>query len=147
MTNLTCASRQQDRSTSNDIELGAPYNFNVSLMSLIVRPESFNKRRLQVQGILSIGFEGNGLFFRKEDYDYGLTANAVWLDVTPEQSAKYNKFVGQMVSVVGTFNANNHGHMGAYGGGIQVESIAGYVPNAPSSQLAEPGSAPATPPN
>jgi hypothetical protein len=91
---------------------------SISLMQLIVNPEKYNGKLVQVIGIANIEFEDNGIFFTKEHYLNRIYKNALWIEpnydalgATPEQLQKYN---GEYVLMEGIFDMNHKGHFGAF---------------------------------
>lgn len=73
------------------------------MMELIAQPVSSSARRVQVAGFLVLDFEGEALFFHKEDYQKGLTRNAIRIALTEEQAKKYKDFAGTYVWVEASF--------------------------------------------
>jgi hypothetical protein len=91
----------------------------VSLIQLIANPEKYDGKDISVLGFLRIEFEGNALYFHREDYEIGLLKNAIWVDVTPEMKKDQSKFSMHYVLIEGTFSASERGHMGAFSGSIK----------------------------
>src|SRR5262245_48689222 len=89
-------------------------DFTVSLIELIARPRDFDGRRIMVHGTLALGFEHMALYLHREDYEGGVTANSVWVNVPSDVYESRSKYNGRAVAVVGTFNANAHGHGGMF---------------------------------
>ena len=108
----------------------------VSMIQLISTPREFDGKRVIVTGFARIEFEGNGLFFHKDDLDYGLVKNALWLVVPRGTESGWEKVSGGYALVEGTFSAQNTGHMGMYSGAIKditrFQSLPRYVAPAAS---------------
>ena len=121
--------------TSLDIKLNilyrdvAPF---VSLWQIIANPESYHNRRIVVTGFLHLKFENSALYASKEDADYLIGKNAVWVTYSTDdlklvprnQTSKLSRsdldyFDGKYVTLEGIFNKNDCGHMGSYSGTIQ----------------------------
>jgi hypothetical protein len=93
---------------------------DVSLMQLIATPERFNGRPVRVIGFCWLEFEGNSLYLHREDFDQGITRNAVWLDLGSPVPARYMELKGKYVVVEGTFSSSERGHFGMFGGSIKA---------------------------
>jgi hypothetical protein len=92
----------------------------VSLVQLIVTPERFDKKKVQVVGYLHLQFEGNGLFLHEEDASYWNTRNAVWVQVQDRWANARDGYV----TVVGTFDASKRGHMDMFQGSLnQISTL------------------------
>ncbi len=90
---------------------------DVSLIQLIANPEKYDGKRVRFIGFLRIEFEGNAIYFHREDYDRGLSRNGIWVDIpsdmkTSEKSASDKHYV----ICVGVFRAGRHGHMDMFSG-------------------------------
>jgi hypothetical protein len=91
----------------------------VSMIQLIAAPQDFDGKRVIVIGVPRIEFEAQGLFLHKEDFDIGLSKNALWLVVPRDKDAEWRTLEGKYVLVEGTFSAVNTGHFGMYSGAIR----------------------------
>ena len=93
----------------------------ISLVNLIATPERYDGKKIRVIGYLHLEFEGNGLYLHKDDYDFGISKNAIWADVNEKhpEIGKLSKFSNQYVIIEGTFDSNMRGHMDANSGGIK----------------------------
>lgn len=96
---------------------------DVSLINLISTPKDFNKKRIRLEGVFEYKFESHGIYLTRDDYDYGITKNAVWLDIDDEmysqRSEELNKMNGEYVIVEGVFNSDENGHFDMYSGSIE----------------------------
>lgn len=93
---------------------------SVSLMSLVVTPEKYVGKDVDVIGYASISLESNVLWFHREDALTGNVMNAVWLDVG--KIVDVEKYDGKYIQLIGTFTLKS-GHMGMYPGSILVDRI------------------------
>lgn len=93
----------------------------VSLINLISNPEKFNGKSIRVEGFLIVSFESTILYFHKEDYDYGLYQNGIWIEISKDDiaSSKFGNLNKRYVLLEGTFDATNNGHFGKYVGGVE----------------------------
>ena len=57
---------------------------DVSILQLLATPEKFDGKLVRVIGFLCLAFEGDAVYLHREDFDHGLTQNALWVDV-PEK--------------------------------------------------------------
>ncbi len=71
---------------------------------------------MRVIGFANLEFEGQGLYLHREDFDYSLAKNALWLElpVKPE----FTTFNRRYMIVEGTFRAGSKGHLGNFSGAI-----------------------------
>jgi hypothetical protein len=89
---------------------------SVSIVQLITNPKAYHGKIVMVTGFLNMEFEGDGIYLHKDDYKYFICKNGLWCDI---DKGKYNKFNKKYVHIVGTFNAERKGHMGAWSGSIE----------------------------
>lgn len=98
----------------------------VSLMQLIATPERYHGKLVSVEGYLSVEFEDFGLYLTRDDFEHLNGSNAVWIDFKPGvlkgpagMTPNDNKDLsGRFVRLEGTFDAQYHGHMGAFAGSM-----------------------------
>lgn len=126
-----------DGITTLNIKLNILYGIlglQVSIHQLIANPEKYHNRRVLVHGFLHVKFEDSGLYSSRDDADYLISENALWISYSLDKlklepnspTLKPNQldyFDGKHVFVVGIFNKNECGHMGAYGGNINIERL------------------------
>jgi hypothetical protein len=84
----------------------------VSLARILADPERLHGKAVRVGGFAHFAFEGNSLCLHRDDVEYLVVTNCVWLDVrlAPEVEALSDRYV----AVVGVVDAHNRGHMGMY---------------------------------
>ena len=96
---------------------------DVSIINLITTPKDFNKKHIRLEGVLEWGLESHGIYLTRDDYNYGITKNAVWLDIDDEmysqRNDEFNKMNGKYVIVEGVFNSDENGHFDMYSGSIE----------------------------
>lgn len=102
-------------------EIIAFEDYNISMLRLIVTPEKYHNKTVQIIGYLNLEFEGNAIYFHKEDYDNGLSENAMWVNFSDDLAKKTDlkKYNKKYVIIVGKFDMNSKGHMGMFGGTIK----------------------------
>jgi hypothetical protein len=102
----------------------------------LATPDLLHGKAVKLGGFAHIEFEGNCLCLHRDDVQYLIRTNCVWLDVplVPETEAISDHYV----AVVGVVDAKRRGHMGMYQATItQVSQLAALPTRA---QLAgEPG--------
>jgi hypothetical protein len=91
----------------------------VSLVRVIANPKEFDGKRIQVMGFIHLEFEGDAIYLSREDYQYGLDQNAIWLSIPKAEVEKYREINDSYAVVEGTFNADVKGHMGSFSGSIE----------------------------
>lgn len=122
----SCAqnSESKNKPNSNEEEFTEIINFedyDISMLRLIVTPEKYHNKTVQIIGYLNLEFEGNAIYFHQEDYEKGSSRNGMWVDLSEDlvhkiDLKKYNK---KYVIIVGKFDMNSKGHMGMFGGSIK----------------------------
>jgi len=90
----------------------------ISIVKLIAEPDRFNGKRVQVIGFAHLEFEDNGIYLSKEDYEYALTMNGLWLSMSKLDLAKYKELSNSYLIVEGTFNAARKGQYNAFSGSM-----------------------------
>ena len=112
----------QIKSRATDVESRHDLpHLDVSMTALLAQPEKYHLQKVCIEGVGNIEFEGNALFLDKESWLNSVDGNSLWLDIdessaiTRSQAIKLN---GQYVLIEGTFDMDEHGHMGMRSGGI-----------------------------
>lgn len=86
----------------------------ISLIQLIVTPEKFDGKLVSFVAFLDHEFEGNHFYVRREDFERGIMAHALYYDVTPELSKRAQLLRRRYVIVEGRFVMGRldtkHGH-------------------------------------
>lgn len=94
---------------------------SVELDDILDDPESYHGKKIETEGIFTFEFENVGLYnssrnSRGHDYE-----NAVWLNfhsdlIISEEELK--KIANQWITVKGTFDSNDKGHLSQFSGSI-----------------------------
>lgn len=92
---------------------------NVTLVQLIATPAKFDGKLIRVIGFLRLEFEGNVLYFHREDYENSILGNGIWVEVLPEMSKQSATLNMHYVLLEGVFSSKEHGHMDAWRGTIK----------------------------
>jgi hypothetical protein len=92
---------------------------DVSMVQLLATPEKFDGKLVRVFGFLRLEFEGDALYLHREDDTQGLTRNAVWVDRTEAIEREQEKLNAHYVLIEATFDAEDTGHMGLFGGALK----------------------------
>jgi len=87
------------QATTDDVQHALP----ASIVTLLAQPASNIVKRVQVAGFLVLDFEGEALYLHKEDYQEGLTRNAIRMALTPEQMKQYQNLAGSYVYIGASF--------------------------------------------
>lgn len=91
----------------------------ISIVPLLASPQSFNGRRIQVIGFVHLEFEGNGIYLSREDFQYGIEKNGLWLSISSADIETFRRANDSYVIVEGTFNSDIKGHVGMWSGSIE----------------------------
>ena len=92
---------------------------DVSVIQLIANPSAYDNKRVRITGYLHLEFEGNAIYLHREDFDYAITKNALWINVPDDMTKEQKKIINnQYVICNGKFRASMHGHMGMNSGEI-----------------------------
>ena len=89
-----------------------------SLLRILANPDSFHGKEVQIIGFLNLTFEGDALYLHREDLAYGILGNSIWVNATKEMYKNKKGLNRMYVTIRGTFDANNHGHMGLHAGAL-----------------------------
>ncbi len=92
---------------------------DVSLIQLIANPTAHNGTRVRVEGFCNLQFEGNSIYLHKDDYDWMISKNALWLSVGYPPPPQFLGASGRYCLVEGTFSSSNTGHMGMRSGALE----------------------------
>lgn len=66
------------KTTQNGIDLNK-VTLQVSMMQIIVDPDKYDGKRVEIQGYYIMAFENNALYFHEDDYRYSIYKNAIWM--------------------------------------------------------------------
>jgi hypothetical protein len=106
-------------SASPTISLNEGRVLDVSIIRLIATPEKFDGKYVRVVGFVSLEFEGTAIYLHKDDYQYKLIKNCLWLNLDSDTARAFEKFDQKYVMVEGTFNAKNRGHLDLSSGALE----------------------------
>jgi hypothetical protein len=110
----------------------APSAEVLNLVRLIAAPEQYDGKAVFVVGFLRLEFEGNGLYLHEEDYECGISKNAVWVVRNAKINGRADALNMHYVMLAGTFEAGHDGHMGLFSGSLK--NIASATPWPPRIQ-------------
>lgn len=111
---------------SSPASAGEP--IDVSLIQLIANPAAYHGKLVTVRGFLHNKFEDSALYLSKEDGDYLIMRNAVWVNYSQKilkyagRTIDHACLDGKFVVLQGTFNKIGHGHMGLFSGELDFVS-------------------------
>jgi hypothetical protein len=95
----------------------------VSLVQLIANPKDYHRKFVLVIGFCRLEFEGDALFLHSEDFEQGLTKNALWLDVESPIPESRQKLSDGYVLVEAVFDAEEKGRMDLFSGSLKVKRM------------------------
>ena len=106
-------------SASQDAQPPSEEVHRIPLVRLLVTPEAYDRKLVEVDGYIHLEFEDNGLYLHKDDFLYSQMKNGVWVASRPCTSvAGETTFTSGYATVRGRFLAGRHGHMGLWSGSI-----------------------------
>ena len=95
----------------------------VSIIQLISNPELYHGKNVRVIGVVQIEFEGNSIYLSKDDLQYSIYKNGLWMDIDFERLGATRddllRFNGRYVLIEGYFNMNSLGHLVMWSGSIE----------------------------
>ena len=92
---------------------------DVSMIQLIANPQQYDGTPIRLIGFLNLEFEGNALYLHREDFEYSMPTNAIWISLTDQQLISSSKLSGGYVVIEGIFSAERRGHFGMFSGSIE----------------------------
>ena len=123
---LSCAQKTDSKNNQNEnedefTEIVKFEDYDISMLRLIVTPEKYHNKTVQIIGYLNLEFEGNAIYFHKEDYEKGSSRNGMWVSFSDDLAKKKDlkKYSKKYVIIVGKFDMNAKGHMGMFGGSLK----------------------------
>ena len=107
-----------DQPGSTDPRPGEPI-LDASLIQLIANPDRYDGKPVRVLGFLHVEFEGTALYLSRDDANYLITRNGLWISFerSPGPKSPVNR---KFVLIEGTFDKTLVGHMGSWSGGIRA---------------------------
>ena len=123
---ICCGQKTESKNLNNKdedefTEITKFEDYDISMLRLIVTPEKYHNKTVQIIGYLNLEFEGNAVYFHKEDYENGSSRNGMWVSFSDELIKKKDlkKYSKKYVIIVGKFDMNSRGHMGMFGGSLK----------------------------
>lgn len=101
---------------------------NLSLVNLLAKPDEYHGKFIRLKGFIILEFEGNAIYLTKDDAQYGVTKNGLWVEFDPnlwidpstdKRIDLEKQFNGKFVLIEGIFNKDEFGHMGMNSGSIK----------------------------
>ncbi len=92
----------------------------VSLIQLIANPQAYDHKVVRFIGYLHLEFEGNAIYFHREDFEHSIYEISIWIDLPKGFSQAQIKAVNdQYVICTALYSASKHGHMGLFSGELE----------------------------
>ena len=122
-----------DKKKNSDNEEDSIWPLDVSIIQLIANPTEYHGKNIRVKGVGDLSFEGTSVYLCIDNWYYGASKNAIWVDIDSEimdNNLRYyingrlisyddaQKYNGKYVLIEGTFDMYETGHRGAFSGGI-----------------------------
>ena len=92
---------------------------DVSVLQLMANPADYHDKVVRVIGFCRLEFEGNALYLHREDFEHGISKNAIWLGVGWPVPEPRRALSDEYILVEGTFIAGDDGHMGSFSGALR----------------------------
>jgi hypothetical protein len=123
ITTISClAQTPQAKKDTASVKPEVPFpdfaeKFNISLIKLIANLEKYHGKTMQIRGFINLEYEGNAIYLHREDFEHGLSDNAIWVDTSGEflKTKKLSEYHRKYVIMQGTFDMTRQGHMGMFG--------------------------------
>jgi len=98
-------------------------DFPPSLVQLLTFPDRYHGKKVQIMGYLHVRFEGTAIYLSREDAEYGITRNGLWVSfdkasVPFEGGIEPKQLDKKYVLLEGTFDKDDFGHLGAWKGAL-----------------------------
>ncbi len=92
---------------------------DVSLVQLIANPNKYHKSLVRVIGFCRLEFEGNALYIHRDDFEYSISKNGVWIQVGWPIPEDFREMSDEYVIVEAIFDAEQKGHFGMFSGSLE----------------------------
>lgn len=95
--------------------------YSVSLLALVVNPDKYDGKVVQVTGVFGFYFSESALYASMEWFKHGIASDAIILrlNVKGSEINKLASWTGKYVYVQGIFDAKDRGPMANYSGSIK----------------------------
>ncbi len=77
----------------------------VSMINIIATPEKYDGKMIYVEGILSLEFEDERLYFSKETYKNWITQSSVRVRLSGEMKKSFKYMQGEYAIIIGVFKS------------------------------------------
>ena len=92
---------------------------SISVINLIANPEKYYDKRVSIRGYFINDFEGTAIYLNREDYEYKIYQNSIFLILN---NSDFRLFHKEYITIDGIFIKGN-GHMGLFGGMLKDINI------------------------
>jgi len=108
---------------------------SVSLMNLVINGGEYEGKEVIVTGYYKSGLEESALYFSKDQSDYGIIKDAIWVDLDSEvywqnftddefdDEGRLKSLDGSYLTVEGRYLNRDSDRVGAFGGAITVTRV------------------------
>ena len=110
--------------TAKDMIVYPNEDYNASIVQILAHRDRYHGKKVQIEGYLHVRFEGTAIYLSKEDADYLMTRNGLWVSFD-KRAVPYEGIVGptqfdrKYVLIEGTFDKNDMGHKSSWQGAIE----------------------------
>ena len=96
----------------------------VSIIQLISNPEKYEGKTVQIEGFISLEYEGMAIYLTKDDYEYFNRKNGICLLLSKEDAISLKKECHKkFVTVTGKFQTKLYGKSSAWNGLLFLKRI------------------------
>lgn len=113
-----CSKKSENKNISMNQQMHAKVNNKkTSIINIIANPQKHNGKLVQVKGFIHVEVENSAIYITEEDYNYGITKNSIWLEISRDEINKFDKN-DKYVVIEGFFDMKNEGNEGNYSGSL-----------------------------
>ena len=118
-TNVMCAKNEIQNADRDRISQPQDKILDASIISLIASPKAYDNTMVRVTGYMIIEFEGDAVYFHKEDEINKIYKNGLWLDLSNCDRDSLKLINGSYVIIEGVFHSSDLGHLNLFSGAFK----------------------------
>ena len=110
---------QVEKESPQQTTVGSSSDIASTLLRVLANPQAFQGKKVQLIGFVHLEFEGNAIYLHREDFQYSLYQNSIWLSIPSDSRKQFLNVNNTYAFVEGTFNTEYRGHMNLFSGSIE----------------------------
>ena len=114
-----CAKNEIQEANETNISQPQGEILDASIISLIANPKLYDNKMVRVTGYLKIEFEGDAVYFHKEDEINRICKNGLWLDLSNCDKESLKAANESYAIIEGVFHSDDLGHTDLFSGAIK----------------------------